>query len=72
MSSNEKSIHFLGDRKEEVVTAPLSEKKPSTKDVEKNTSTLCRLMEQLWPLTGNPLAFFLFLVVYINCMYSSS
>ena len=30
----------MGDRKEEVVTTPLSEKKSSTKDVEKGTDEL--------------------------------
>ena len=40
MSSNEKVSNFLGDRKEEVVTTPLSEKKSSTKDVEKGTDEL--------------------------------
>ena len=35
MSSNEKVSNVLGDRKEEVVTAPLSENKSSTKDVDK-------------------------------------
>ena len=37
MSSNEKVSNVLGDRKEEVVTTPFSEKKSSTKDVEKGT-----------------------------------
>ena len=37
MSSNEKVSNVLGDRKEELVTMPLSEKKPSTKDVKKGT-----------------------------------
>ena len=35
MSSNEKVSNYLGDRKEAVVTTTLSEKKSSTKDVEK-------------------------------------
>ena len=35
MSSNEKVSNSLGDMKEAVVTTPLSEKKSSTKDVEK-------------------------------------
>ena len=37
MSSNDKVSNILGDRKEEVVMTPLSEKKSSTKDVEKGT-----------------------------------
>ena len=37
MSSNEKVSSFLGDRKEEVVTTPLSEKKSLTNDVDKGT-----------------------------------
>ena len=40
MSSNEKVSNVLGDRKEEVVTTPLSENKYSTKDVEKGTDKL--------------------------------
>ena len=40
MLSNEKLSNFLGDRKEEVVTTPLSENKSSTKDVEKGTDKL--------------------------------
>ena len=40
MSSNEKVSYFLGDRKEEVVTTPLSEKKPSTKYVDKGNDEL--------------------------------
>ena len=37
MSSNEKFSNFLGDRKEEVVTTPFSDKKSLTKDVDKGT-----------------------------------
>ena len=37
MSSNEKFVNCLGDRKEEVVTTPFPEKKLSTKNVEKGT-----------------------------------
>ena len=40
MSSNEKFSNVLSDRKEEVVTTPLSEKKSSKKDVEKGTDEL--------------------------------
>ena len=40
MSSNEKVINVLGDRKEEVIPTPWSEKKSSTKDVEKGTDEL--------------------------------
>ena len=40
MSSNEKVSNVLGDRKEEVVTTPLSEKKPSTKYVDKGNEEL--------------------------------
>ena len=44
MSSNEKVSNVLGDRKEEVVTTPLSEKKFSTKDVEKSTYKLADML----------------------------
>ena len=37
MSSNHKVSNFPGDRKEEMVTAPLPEKKSPTKDIEKGT-----------------------------------
>ena len=40
MSSNDKVSNFWGDRKEEVVTTPFSEKKSLTKDVEKGTDKL--------------------------------
>ena len=40
MLSVEKVGNVLGDRKEEVVTTPLSEKKSSTKDVDKGTDEL--------------------------------
>ena len=40
MSSNDKVSNVLGDRKEEVVTTPLSEKKSSTRDVNKVTDEL--------------------------------
>ena len=40
MSSNEKVINILGDRKEEVVTTPLLENKSSTKDVDEGTDEL--------------------------------
>ena len=40
MSSNDKVSHVLGDRKEEVVAMPLSEKKYFTKYVEKGTDKL--------------------------------
>ena len=36
----EKVSNVFGDRKEEVVTTPLSEKKSSTNDVEKGTDEL--------------------------------
>ena len=42
MSSNGKVSNVFGDRKEEVVTTPLSEKKSLTKDVEKGTDTFVR------------------------------
>ena len=44
MSSNEKVSNVLGDRKEEVVTTPLSENKYSTKDVEKGTDKLADML----------------------------
>ena len=40
MSSKDKVSNILGDRKEEVVTTPFSEKKSSTKDVEEGTYKL--------------------------------
>ena len=40
MLSNDKVSNVLGDRKEEVVTTPLLEKKSSTKDVEEGTDEL--------------------------------
>ena len=40
MSSNDNVSNFFGDRKEEVVMTPLSEKKYSTKDVDKGTDEL--------------------------------
>ena len=40
MLSVEKVSNFLGDRKEEVVTTPLSENKSSTKDVDKGADEL--------------------------------
>ena len=40
MSSNEKVSNALGDRKEEVVTTPLSKKKLFTNDVDKGTDEL--------------------------------
>ena len=40
MLSVDKVSNFLGDRKEEVVTTPLLEKKSSTKDVDKGTDEL--------------------------------
>ena len=40
MSSNDKVSNFWGDRKEEVVTTPLSEKKSSTKYFDKGTDEL--------------------------------
>ena len=40
MPSNDKVSSVLSDRKEEVVTTPLSEKKLSTKDVEKGSGEL--------------------------------
>ena len=54
MSSNEKVSNVLGDRKEELVTTPFSEKKSLTKDVEKGTDEL-----------AESLGICLFLVVYI-------
>ena len=40
MSSNEKVINALGDRKYAVVTTKFSEKKSSTEDVEKSIEEL--------------------------------
>ena len=40
MSSNEKVRSFFGDRKEEVVGMPLSEKKSPTKDIDRGTDEL--------------------------------
>ena len=40
MSSNDKVSNVLGDRKEEVVTTPLLEKKSLTKDVDEGTNEL--------------------------------
>ena len=40
MSSVDKSSNILGDRKEEVVTTPLLDKKSSTKDVDEDTYAL--------------------------------
>ena len=37
MSLNDKVSNFLGDKKEEVVMTPLTEKKSSTKDFDKGT-----------------------------------
>ena len=48
MSSNEKVSNVLGDRKEEVVPTPLSEKKSSTNRVDKGTDKLADM-----PLTEN-------------------
>ena len=45
MSSNEKVSNSLGDRKEEVVTMPLSEKKSLTKEVEKRTDNLADTLD---------------------------
>ena len=44
MSSNKKVINFWADRKEEVVTTPLSEKKSLTKDFEKGTDKLADIL----------------------------
>ena len=44
MSSNEKVSNVLGDRKEAVFTTPLSEKKSSTKDVEKVIDELADML----------------------------
>ena len=44
MSSNEKVGNVFGDRKEEVITTPLSEKKSLTKDVEKGTDKLAYML----------------------------
>ena len=44
MSSNEKVSNVLGDRKYEVVRTPLSEKKSSTKVVEKCTDKLAHIL----------------------------
>ena len=44
MSSNEKDSIFWGDSKQEVVTTPFSEKKSSTKDVEKGTDKLADML----------------------------
>ena len=44
MSSNEKVSNVLGDRKEELVTTPLSDKKSSTKGVEKGTAELADML----------------------------
>ena len=44
MSSNEKVSNVLGDRKEKVVTTMLSEKKSSTKHVEKGTDELAEYL----------------------------
>ena len=40
MSSNEKVSNVLGDRKDEVVTTSLSEKKSLTEDIDKGTNKL--------------------------------
>ena len=40
MSSVDKVINVLGDRKDEVVTTPLLENKSPTKDVDKGTDEL--------------------------------
>ena len=47
MSSNEKGSNIFGDRKEELVMTPLSEKKSLTKDFEKGNDELAetQLME---------------------------
>ena len=47
VSSADKVSNFLGDRKEEVVTAPLSEKKLSTKDVDNGGRTDKKLTSTL-------------------------
>ena len=47
MSSVEKVGNVLGDRKKEVVTTPLSEKKSSTNDVDKGTGELEDMKEAL-------------------------
>ena len=44
MSSNAKVSNVFVDRKEEVVTTPLSEKKYSTKDVDKVTDKLVDML----------------------------
>ena len=48
MTSNEKVSDDLGDRKKEVVTTPLREKKSSTKDVDEGTDELADI-----PLMNN-------------------
>ena len=54
MSSNWKVSYVLGDKKEEVVTTPLSEKKSFTKDVEKGTYELAdTLLMEKKPSTEN-------------------
>ena len=54
MSSNEKVSNVLGERKEELVTPPLSEKKSPTKDVEKGTDELTEtLLMEKHSLTKN-------------------
>ena len=45
MSSGEKVSNVLGDRKEEVVTTPLSKNKSFTKDVDKGTIELGYMKE---------------------------
>ena len=45
MSSNEKVGNVFGDRKKEVITTPLSEKKSLTKDVEKGTDKLAYIKQ---------------------------
>ena len=51
MLSVEKVSNVLGDRKEEVATTPLSDNKPSTKDVDKSTDELVdmKFMEKKSP-----------------------
>ena len=46
----EKVSNFLDDRKEAVVTTPLSEKKSLTKDVDKGTDELEDMKEAVFPI----------------------
>ena len=46
----ERFSNVLGDRKEEVVTTPLTEKKPPTKDVDKGTGELEDIKQALFTI----------------------